>query len=203
MIIFYFWEILILSRRKTVGMIFVMLLSFKSCETCFKNPDNPSCIYLFLRNPPKCFQSTMTMEIGISDFRKVLITVLKIFYKKEKPKYRNCKTFNANLFKEELSNELLSIVNNNAELVEFANTVLLILDKHAPIKRKCIRLNNSAFMTKDLREPIMQRLKLRKKFLKWRTKDSKHIYNRQRNFCVSLLRKTEGVYFKQLNNNRK
>ena len=28
----------------------------------------------------------MTMEIGISDFGKVLITVLKIFYKKQKPK---------------------------------------------------------------------------------------------------------------------
>ena len=47
------------------------------------------------------------------------------------------------------------------------------------------------------------KVKTQTKFLKWRTKDSKHIYNRQRNFCVSLLRKTEGVYFKQLNNNRK
>ena len=58
------------------------------------------------------------------------------FYKKQKPKiihYRNYKTFNANLFKEELNNELLNIDINNAELVEFTNTVLSILDKHAPI----------------------------------------------------------------------
>ena len=36
--------------------------------TCYKNPDNPSCIDLFLTNRPKCFQSTMTMETGISEF---------------------------------------------------------------------------------------------------------------------------------------
>ena len=80
----------------------------------------------------------MTMEIGIPDFHKMVITVLKIFYKKQKPKiihYRNYKTFNANLFKEEFSNELLSIDDNNAELVELTNTVLSILDKHAPNKK--------------------------------------------------------------------
>ena len=64
-------------------------------------------------------------------------------------------TFNANLFKEELNNKLLSIDNNNAELVEFTNTDLSILDKHAPIKRKYIRANNSAFMATELRAAIM------------------------------------------------
>ena len=75
--------------------------------------------------------------------------------------YRNYKTFNANLFKQELNNELLSIDNNNAELVEFTNTVLSLLDKHAPIKRKYIRANN-AFMTKELRAAIIQKSKLDK-----------------------------------------
>ena len=54
--------------------------------TCFKDPDNLSCIDLFLTNRPKCFQNTMTMETRISDFHKMVITVLKIFYKKQKPK---------------------------------------------------------------------------------------------------------------------
>ena len=81
----------------------------------------------------------MAMETGISEFHKMVITVLKIFYNKQKPKiihYRNYKTFNANLFKEELNNELLSSDINNAELVEFMSTVTSVLDKHAPIKRK-------------------------------------------------------------------
>ena len=108
------------------------------------------------------------METGISDFHKIVATVLKIFYKKQKLKiidYRNYETVTANLFKEEL-NVLLIIYDNNAESVEFTNTVLSILDKHAPIKRKYIRANNSAFMTKELRAAIMQRPKLRQKLLR-------------------------------------
>ena len=86
----------------------------------------------------------------------------EIFLQETKPKiYKN-----ANLFKEELNNELLNIDISNAELVEFTNTVLSILDKHAPIKRKYIRANNSAFMTKELRAAIMQRPKLRQKLLR-------------------------------------
>ena len=133
----------------------------------------------------------------------MVITVLKFFYKKQKPKtihYRNYKTFNANLFKEELNNELLNIDINNAELVELTSTLLSVLNKHAPIKRKYIRANNSAFMTKELRAVIMQMSNLRLKFLKKRTNDSKHLYNRQKTLCLSLLRKTKRGYFKQLNN---
>ena len=50
----------------------------------------------------------MTMETGISDFRKMVITILEFFYKKQKPKIihcRNYEAFNANMFKEELNNE--------------------------------------------------------------------------------------------------
>ena len=64
---------------------------------------------------------------------------------------------------------------SKAELVEFTSIVLSILDKHAPIKRKYIRAKNSAFMTKELKAAIMERSKLRKKFLKERTNDSKHL----------------------------
>ena len=54
--------------------------------------------------------------------------------------------------KKEFKNELLSIDINSAELVEFTNTVLSILDKHAPIKRKYTCANNSALMTKNLEQ---------------------------------------------------
>ena len=48
----------------------------------------------------KCFQGTITMETAISDFHKLVVKVLKIFYKKQKPKiihYRNNEIFNTNL----------------------------------------------------------------------------------------------------------
>ena len=38
--------------------------------TCYKNPQNPSCIYLILTNRPNSFQHTMVIETGLSDFHK-------------------------------------------------------------------------------------------------------------------------------------
>ena len=50
-------------------------------------------------------------------------------------------------------------------------------------------------MTKTLRKVNMKRSKLRNKFLKTRSKESKRHFNRQRNFSVSLLCKTIGRIF--------
>ena len=146
MIILYYWEILILDHRENCMNDFCNeynLSNLAKEPICCKNPDDPSCIDLFLTNRPKHFQSTMTMETGISDFHKILITVLNFFYKKQTSKiihYRNYKTFNANLFKEELNNELLNIDINNAELAEFTNTILSLLDKHARIENISVQI---------------------------------------------------------------
>ena len=61
-------------------------------------------------------------------------------------------------------------------------------------KYKYIRANNSSYMTKSLRKEIMLRSRLRNKFLKTKTEESKQLYNKQRNLCVTLLRKTKRNY---------
>ena len=91
----------------------------------------------------------------------------------------------------ELNNELLKIDLNNADLSEFTEIFLSILDKHAPKKQKFIRANNSNFVTKNLRKAIMKRSKLRNKYLRERTNEAKSLYNKQRNLCVSILRKNK------------
>ena len=103
------------------------LKSLNKEPTCFKNPNNPSCIDLFLTNRSRYFQNTSTIETGISDFHKLVVTMLKIFYKKQKPKiiqYRNNITFHEQLFRIELDKELSKIDLNNAELAEFHNEFL-------------------------------------------------------------------------------
>ena len=65
----------------------------------------------------------------------------------------------------ELNNELLKIDISNAELKEFNEIFLKVLDKHAPRKQKYIRANNSNYITKALRKEIMHRSRLRNKFL--------------------------------------
>ena len=41
----------------------------------------------------------------------------------------------------------------------------------------------------------MLRSRLRNKFLRTKTEESKHLYNKQRNLCVTRLRKAKGNYF--------
>ena len=64
--------------------------------TCYKNPENPSCIDLILTNYPKCFQSSCAVETDLSDFQRMTVTVTKSTFKKFQPKvihYRDYKNF--------------------------------------------------------------------------------------------------------------
>ena len=69
--------------------------------TCFKNPENPSCIDLLLTNKPLSFQTTTVIKTGISDFHKMIVAVMKTHFPKLKPRvirYRKHKTFNNDAF---------------------------------------------------------------------------------------------------------
>ena len=59
--------------------------------------------------------------------------------------------------------------------------------------------NNKSFMTKVLSKAVMQRTHFRNKFLKDLTTENRLIYNKQRNFCLSLLRKEKRECFANLN----
>ena len=83
--------------------------SCKSCSfnslikqpTCFKNPENSSCIDLVLTNKPRSFQTKCVIETALSDFHRMTISVLKILFRKLPPKiinYRDFKTFDNKRF---------------------------------------------------------------------------------------------------------
>ena len=133
--------------------------------TCYKNHNNPSCIDLILTNKPKSFQNSQTVETGLSDFHKLIISVLKTSYRKQPPNiisYRDYRKYSA----ENLQNDLHSTfihkplyAISNDEFVEIFTSVL---NKHAPIKHKCARANENPFITKEIRKAIMLRSKLLK-----------------------------------------
>ena len=61
--------------------------------TCFKSPSNPSCIDLFLTNNANFLQKC-SVETGLSDFHKLIVTVMKSHIPKQYAKiikYRNIK----------------------------------------------------------------------------------------------------------------
>ena len=81
------------------------LTSMINKPTCFKNPDKPSCKDLILTNFPRSFQNSCVIETGLSDFHKLVVTVMKTTYKKSQPKiitYCSYKYFNNDSFREDL-----------------------------------------------------------------------------------------------------
>ena len=62
-----------------------------------------------------------------------------------------------------------------------------------------MRGNHLLFMNKNLSKAIMLRTKLWNIFLKNRTEENKNRYTKQRNLCVTLLRKSKREYFNNLN----
>ena len=62
-----------------------------------------------------------------------------------------------------------------------------------------MRRHQIPFITKDLSKAIMKRSRLRNNFLKNRTEQNKTLYTKQRNYCVSLLKKSKKKYFANLN----
>ena len=85
--------------------------------TCFKNPENPSCIDLILTNSPYSFQNSCVIETGLSDFHKMTVSVMKTTFQKLKPKivnYSDYSGFSNDGFRKNLLHNLsLEIINTN------------------------------------------------------------------------------------------
>ena len=91
---------------------FCQIYNFKNLldkPTCYKNPTNPWCVDLVITNKPTSFQNSCTFETGLSDFHKMILTVLKSSFVKQKTRvliYRNDKFFNNTLFRDQILNKL-------------------------------------------------------------------------------------------------
>ena len=90
--------------------------------TCFKNPENPSCIDQILTNSPYSFQHSCVIETGLSDFHKIIVSVLKTTFQKLKPKivhYRDYTKFSNDDFRRKLLTNLsLENINTNSNGLE-------------------------------------------------------------------------------------
>ena len=86
--------------------------------TCYKNPNNPTCIDLILTNVLRMFQSTYVLDTGLSDFHLMMVTVMRKTFKKMRPRvinYRSYRYFFNETFRVSLINNLSNevFVNND------------------------------------------------------------------------------------------
>ena len=183
---------------------FCTLFKLKSIAkepTCYKNPENPSCIDLFLTNCPRSFQNTCLYETGLSDFHKLVVTILRTSFEPLPPKiikYRNYKNFDEDEFRFLFKKRLNDFNTDDITVDIFKMTFLNVLNKFAPLKKKYLRANHSRFVNKELNKAIMQRSRLRNAYLKDRTRAARIAYKKQRNVCVSILRKSKKCYYENL-----
>ena len=170
---------------------------------CIKNPENLSCIYLILTNKSRSFQSTCVIETGLSDFHRMTVSVLKTHFRKLPPKVVTYRDFYK--FENEKFMDSLKLTINSQDVDYTKNPQLFFelcrneLEHHDPRKKKYLRGNNKPFMTKALSKTIMERTRLRNTFLKNPIVANKLAYTKQRNVCVSLLKKVKSKYFANLN----
>ena len=105
--------------------------------TCYKTPANPSCIYLILTNSPRSFQNSSVVEAGLSDFHRMIVTVLKTAFQRLLPKIRNYRI--TVIFIMECSGGIYLMTYQNKMLETLKNFVKVCLNRlnnHVPSKKK-------------------------------------------------------------------
>ena len=121
--------------------------------TCFKNPNNPSCIDLFLINTIRSFQKTQVFETGLFDLNKLVVTVLKSTFLKSPPKITICrsyKNFSNNLLRDDLSS-LLRKEKMSLEFTSLTGSINIFienLNKHAAIKKNLFAQTTQTLLQK-------------------------------------------------------
>ena len=175
---------------------------------------SPSCIDLFLTNCPKSFESTLSIETGLSNFYKLIVTFLKGKHENIPPKmkkhspYRHYKNFDSTRFFEKLQLRHAHLDMNSLDFGSLKKCFMELLNKFPSLKAKLLRANYSKFVTKDVSKAIMLRTKLRNQFLKKRTLEARTMYSKQRSIYVSLVKKDKRNYYdnldlKDINDNKR
>ena len=98
-------------------------------STCYKNLNNPSCIDVMITNHNKCFKNSVTLETGLSDFHKMTVPMMKLYFPKQRPKvieYRNFKNFS----NADFQRDLLKMINtDDCNLSKFLDASLQTLNR--------------------------------------------------------------------------
>ena len=126
------------------------------------------------------------------------ITCLKCYFQKLPPKnvyYRNYKLFDGASFRDQLENELNKHNEDNLNYDAIKETLVTLLDTHAPMKMQLLRASDAPYMYKNLRKAIMTRSRLKNLYNKTRNVENEVNYKKQRNYCVNLFKKSKRRYY--------
>ena len=136
-----------------------------------------------MTNNSLAFQNTTTPFTGLSDCHKLVLTVLKTTFSKNKRKelfYQDYKKSNFSDF----VGDLKTVFSRNTVglCYRFDQKLLNVLNKNAAMKWKLLRANHSSYISKPLQKPIMRRSHLEKVYVENKSGKSFKAYKKQKNF---------------------
>ena len=91
-----------------------------------------------------------------------------MFFQKQSPNvisYRSYKNFSNDAFRDDLINELCTKDIREGGLTGLLEACTKLVDRHTPKKKKCTRVNQASFLTKQFNKEVMTRSKLRNRSL--------------------------------------
>ena len=144
---------------------------------------------------------TTAVSTGLSDFHKMIITVMRTTFPKAEPrtiKYRNYSKYSKVAFRNDLGKRLK---NQPTNYDTFEEIFLKTLDVHAPQKTKVIRANHKPYVNKKMRKAIMHRSQLQNKLFKYGTIEYQIAFKHQRNYCNRLQKREKKKYYNDLDTN--
>ena len=164
-------------------------------KTCFMSQLGSS-IDIISTNKPKSFFKSYTIETGLSDHHKMIITFLRIHnsikLKSKNIVYRDVKNMDFEKFENDVKNIPIDELHRFPDPFEGYTTFFKsILDRHAPIKTKIIRGNNKRFMNKELSKALKDKSRIKNKFNKWRSRENYRELQEIKKKCKYLTFKAE------------
>ena len=171
-------------------------------KTCDKSIHGTS-IDIMLTNKSQSFMKTSNIETGLSDHHKLILSFFRTSFQKLNPKkivYREMKNFDKNAFLNDIKNLPFEQIEERFpdSYHGFSTFYKSIVDRHAPIKTKIVRGNQSNFMNKELNKAIMERSRYRNKYNKWKSRENYLNYQNSKKKCKFFTKKAKLEHFQNV-----
>ncbi len=175
----------------------------KPMRICLKNDGKRvvTCIDNIYLNTPEVCPKSISLPIGYTDHNLIAIVRKRKVQKADSKiiKKRTFKNFDHDKYVREVTNANWSNVFLQDDPEEafqaFKETLMIIVDNHAPLKKFTVRTVNSPWLDKELKEHMIERDQAKSMTISSGLKSDWQVYCKLRNFVTKLKKKKKKQYY--------
>ena len=149
------------------------------------------------------------IPLSLSDHYMIVCSLGRVKYPKAQHKYvnsRNMRRFDVDKFKTDLRqvnwDDVLEDSDPNTAYETWAVKYNIVLNKHAPLKRKRVRQKESSWINDDILNKIRERDRMKRKAKRTKLDSDWTLYKKSRNSVTAMIRRAKRSYVSEsiLNN---